>query len=733
MSVRDFPIVVLLPAFIASCNSSRAPTDSVDVAAPSASASASAAPIVESKPLKPSTREGSSVTRAPQDDVLFLADEDHRAIRIVPFPVNENSVVSTIELPGRPAQIVASRDRVFVTIREMPEGGGGVLFFQRDGKVGLKETARVTIAADAWGIALSPDESFIAVTSAWAARVSIVDLTKAKVRSVVEVAREPRGITILPDGKRAYVSHLVGAGITRIGDVDGPSPDVKKFDLPAAFYRGRENTGAALGYTVVSSPRGERLFFPRHAFGMAIGDWFGAAAIDVWLPGTDAPIVPPATTMSSSLPPRRNTLRVVNQTGRSWDEEFDYTSGLEAGANTFIQPRAAVYRSTERTLIVASEGTDKLVEFDALMQDPTYGLVNTYQITQHENKFYDVATTCGAPSGITLSANEQTAYVYCRSTDDLAVVRLKGRKVGGITAPPMTVRLVERKNTPEDESFQLGRALYFNATDGVTSGLLSCAGCHPDGRDDGHVWHETHFKSDSFQEDFVNFMSGVDSFDAIRDRATMSMGYGCSGPVAFEILDVTKDEYEWVNGMGFPRQTPMLAGRVAAPGPYGWHGESEDLTKRLVDGFGLHRWRLGEGTLDNRRARAGHLAKFVREGLVPPEATKRELNDEEKKGKAIFESEKAQCARCHVPATGFTDRVPIPVGEPPAIKGFAPEKNIAYKTPSLMYVRGTAPYFHDGRYESLLALVEKNPDTMGKTMHLTAEEKKALVAYLETL
>jgi cytochrome c peroxidase len=177
----------------------------------------------------------------------------------------------------------------------------------------------------------------------------------------------------------------------------------------------------------------------------------------------------------------------------------------------------------------------------------------------------------------------------------------------------------------------------------------------------------------------------------------------------------------------------MLAGRVNAPGPYGWHGESEDLVKRILDGFALHRWRLGEGTIESRRARAGHLAKFVREGLVPPDTVKRELTEEEKKGKSIFESEKAQCSRCHVPGTGFTDRVPIPVGEPPVQKGFAQEKNIAYKTPSLMFVRGTAPYFHDGRYESLLALVEKNPDTMGKTMHLSAEEKKALVAYLETL
>lgn len=722
MSFHATSLVAFGLPFIAACNSSRGPADSVDAAAPTTSASAATSTVGESKPLKPTSREGSAIVRAPRDDVLFVADEDHRAIHIVPFPFVENAKVTTISVPGRPAQIVASKDRVIVTIREMPEGGGGILLFQRKGKLGLEETARVPLAADAWGLALSPDESFVAVTSAWAAKVSIVDLATAKVRSVVGVEREPRGITILPDGKRMYVSHLVGAAITKISDVDGANPAVKKFDLPAAPYRGSNITGAALGYSLVSSPRGDRLFFPRHAFNASTGDWFGVAAIDVWLSGPETPLVPALR--------QKNLTAVINDQEA---ESVSPSSGLEANVNAFIQPRAAAYRASDRTILVASEGTDKLVEFDALVQDPTLGYLDTHDLSRRENKVYDIATSCGAPSGIALSANESTAYVYCRTTDDIVAVPLSRRGKNQETAPPIYVRLVESKTTPEDESFALGRALYYNARDNITSGLLACSGCHPDGRDDGHVWHEIHFKSETFSEDFVNFMSGMDSFDAIHERASLSGAYGCGGMIAFEAIDIALDEKENTAGMGFPRQTPMLAGRVSAPGPYGWHGESEDLAKRLVDGFGLHRWRLGEGTLENRRARAGHLVKFIREGLVPPETPKRELTEEERKGKTIFESDKAQCVRCHVPSSGFTDRVPIPVGQPPSLKGFAPEPNIAFKTPSLTYVRGTAPYFHDGRYESLQALVEKNQDTMGKTMHLSGDEKKALVAYLETL
>lgn len=711
--------------FLIACNSSRAPADSTgaSVASPVVSASGSAAPVVEAKPLKPTSREGSSITRAPKDDVLFVADEDHSAIHIVPFPIIEDTPVTTITMPGRPAQIVASKDRVYVTIREMPEGGGGVLLFQRDGKLGLKETARISVATDAWGIALSPDETFVGVTSAWAAKVSFVDLTTAKVRSVVDVGREPRGITILPDGKRAYVSHLVGRDITRMGDIDGASPIAKKFDLPPAPNHRGSNGNAALGYSVVSAPRGDRVFFPRHALGAESGDWFGASAIDVWLSHSDTPLAPPLRT-GPNLP------TVMNDMDPS---EVKTWKAMESSAISFVQPRAAVYRASKRTLLVASEGTDEILEFDAMLQDPSIGQVKTYRISQRLDKGYGVAKTCGAPSGIALSANEQWAYVYCRSTDDVVAVRLVAPNMPVMAAPPIVLRLVKPKDTPEDASFQLGRILYYNATDHVTSGGLACSGCHPDGRDDGHVWHETHFYSGSFNEDFVNFMAAMESLGAVHERGTMEGGYGCSGPFAFEVLDAEKDAEEAILGMGFPRQTPMLAGRVSAPGPYGWHAESEDLTKRLIGGFGLHRWRVADATAESRRERATHIAKFIREGLVPPESTKRELTEEEKKGKTIFESEKAQCSRCHVPATGFTDRVPIPVGDPPKLKGFAPEENKAYKTPSLLFVRGTAPYFHDGRYESLQALVEKNPDTMGKTMHLSAEEKKALVAYLETL
>ncbi len=131
--------------------------------------------------------------------------------------------------------------------------------------------------------------------------------------------------------------------------------------------------------------------------------------------------------------------------------------------------------------------------------------------------------------------------------------------------------------------------------------------------------------------------------------------------------------------------------------------------------------------------RVNALAPFLRRGLVPPPRPERELTPEERKGKEIFESSATRCAQCHVPATELTDRTAYSLGhvEPPA--GFEDEEDQRFKTPSLLFVGGTAPYFHDGRAPTLEALIARNGDRMGKTSQLDDTARAALVAYLRTL
>jgi len=125
--------------------------------------------------------------------------------------------------------------------------------------------------------------------------------------------------------------------------------------------------------------------------------------------------------------------------------------------------------------------------------------------------------------------------------------------------------------------------------------------------------------------------------------------------------------------------------------------------------------------------------EFLRHGLVPPPREDRALTVQEQQGRTVFESPRAACTRCHVPATGFTDRSSAPLRGFKTPRFFDEDPRRDYRVPSLLYVGGTPPYYHDGSAPTLEDLIDEDHDRMGHTSHLDADERKALVAYLRTL
>jgi cytochrome c peroxidase len=69
----------------------------------------------------------------------------------------------------------------------------------------------------------------------------------------------------------------------------------------------------------------------------------------------------------------------------------------------------------------------------------------------------------------------------------------------------------------------------------------------------------------------------------------------------------------------------------------------------------------------------------------------------------------------------------------PVRGGFDEEEEAGFKTPSLRFIGGRAPYFHDGRAPSLEWIINNNNDRMGSTNQLSGVDRAALVAYLKTL
>ena len=105
------------------------------------------------------------------------------------------------------------------------------------------------------------------MSSAWTHKLSAVDLQRNSVRWTVEVGREPRGLALQRDGRRAYLSHLTGAALTRVDDLGGSSPTVQRLELAASPLRAPAGKAlnASLGYALTLSPDEGLLFAPRHA------------------------------------------------------------------------------------------------------------------------------------------------------------------------------------------------------------------------------------------------------------------------------------------------------------------------------------------------------------------------------------------------------------------------------------------------------------------------------------
>lgn len=748
----------------------------------------------------PITLSGGAIAAGADDATLIVADEDHDALYVVPTSFDP-SAARVVALPGPPAQVVDAGDVVLVTVRTLPTDearearaavrgaaptpdamtreeipapppkgaasasaapsasavpsasasgpkasaaasagakpaaakgaaqpkpqrgtrprvfdpgvvrksqGGLLLVLRRDADQGLVERARLTLPPDAWGLALTPDAKRAVVTSAWTARVSVVDLADRDHPAIVatlETPRQPRGIAIANDGKSAWISHLVGSDLTRVDGLDSTSPSVAKVALPAGRSRtplGAE-TRAALGYSVLLAPDGKTLYAPRHALGAdGTGAWWGAPVVDTLDVASGEPLQP--THRAGSPTSFMNTEGSVFIAWADW-KASPGTAGAPSLALT--QPRAAIFRRSASTVIVAGEGSDRVAEIDARLPDPAMRHVRTFQLGADYDVFGDFPKKCGAPSGLALSRDDASLFVLCRSTFDLVRVDLDEGRVAA------RMHLAD-DGLPVDAAY--GRRLFYSARSGTLSGGMGCAGCHPEGLDDGYVWREGEIATNSagHQRRFL------------ASRALLKLR------AAFQPNNLEPGDVKL-----FARQTPIIAGRTRADGPYAWHGEDADLLARLDSGFQLHRgsWSFSGDVRETGQdvAKVDYLADFLRSGLLPPPTPAGELGEDAKKGQALFESDKIGCASCHLPQRELTDRKTHPLDVAPSRAGFEPERDHAFRTPSLTFLAGSAPYFHDGSAATLSELVDKNGTRMGNTSQLDADEKRQLVAYLESL
>ena len=208
-------------------------------------------------------------------------------------------------------------------------------------------------------------------------------------------------------------------------------------------------------------------------------------------------------------------------------------------------------------------------------------------------------------------------------------------------------------------------------------------------------------------------------FHAAGDERISADGRACASCHP----DGRDDSLTWATPEG-PRNTPMLAGRLTQTAPYGWNGESDEVKTHLAHTFS----RLQGRGLEQRELDG--LVSFITTMQVPTIRVPEVGPDADKiaRGKAVFESAEAQCATCHHPDGSWVDGQKHDVGTRASA-----DPNAQFDTPTLRFVGGTAPYFHDGRYRTLRDLLVGHDGKMGQTKQLTSTDMESLEAYMRTL
>jgi mono/diheme cytochrome c family protein len=203
-------------------------------------------------------------------------------------------------------------------------------------------------------------------------------------------------------------------------------------------------------------------------------------------------------------------------------------------------------------------------------------------------------------------------------------------------------------------------------------------------------------------------------FLAADDTRLTSGGLACGGCHP----DGADDGLVWFLQRG-PRQTPTLPGRLTPP--FNWNGTAWTMEENIAQTVR----RLGGTGIPMTDVDA--IAAYVTHGLPSPSRAPHAPTEMERHGQELFATVGA-CAPCHDPTRNYTD------GQPHELGGLGPdETERRFDTPSLRFAGATAPYFHDGRYATLEAVLRDPTHRMGHVEGLSGADVDALAAYLRTL
>ncbi|RKH64902.1 c-type cytochrome [Corallococcus aberystwythensis] len=643
-----------------------------------------------------------SVALSRDDSLLYVVDADNGILAVVDTARREK--VSEVRVGPRPERVtVGPDDTVYVTNR----GGRSVSVIRKGDAV---EAARVPVGVEPTGLTLSPDGHTLYVVnsatreSAAHGSLTAIDTGTLTARWELPLGEEPRGIALLEDGRKAAVSLFRQGDVVTVDLSDANRPRVMRGGTDLNSKANRPSSAGAVGIPVpfdeppgqssprsfrargmvdlLSAPDGRRLFAPvlwsrEDPLGGPVDGRDPNPGESMYGGGTPCGAVSGGGVVAAGLitfdtedEAPRPVVDDLDECKPPPEEKPDYPTSLIASPafTTPLQgPSAAVVDPTGAWLFLVNQESNNV----AIL--PSYRRSGS-DLASEGSPVRQLVDVGAGPNGIALTRDGRKAYVYNAFDHTVSTLVPNGQMesfiqeegerlvIAGDTLPPLAVA---------------GRRLFFSAVDErMTSPAVavSCASCHLEGREDGHVW---------------GFPDG-------------------------------------------PRQTPSLAGRMTtATAPFHWSGEFSGLGDFMN---ATVKDRMGGQELDADTV--AKLGAFIDAIPTPDNAFRGEpLTASQARGAALFTQ--AKCDTCHT-GTALTNNTNVDVGtfvRSGVLQDAAAVIRAGLNTPSLLGVGRTAPYLHDGSAPSLKArlLNGRESNQHGMTAGLSDADVDDLVAYLETL
>lgn len=623
------------------------------------------------------SRDGSTIITAKLGDrrIAIVSDEEGERVRAIDLPTVSAPLADTpdvlsADMTSAPgAMVMDGRGRIFVALPR--ESAVSVLELAHGKNAALHETARIATEAEPVALSLTKDDASLVVVSNWGHALEAFRTSTMERDFSLDLARGPRALTLSANDSHAVVGHDVGGVLSVV--------DLRTRELAApGMWEGVELPGSRRLSRVVADRRDRT-----HVEAPPPRDFERSPFLQERVARIGDRFYVPAIVATTGDP---NDLRAQYYGSRNVLERFDVGTYALGGDRGGVIP-VGTLTSTDRPAagvgargcllpraVVADEAGEWLY---VACEGP--GQVFKIDVSDKSRCHADGAwgmpfVVADNPTGLALVDDERTVLVWSQAAATVTVIPYDG---GIATASHWT---------PANTS--MARRAW-------------------------RQWeHELVRKPRD--ERAEKLARGRELFHATNDHHVSSTGVACASCH----IGGRDDALVWPTPRG-PRQTPMLAGRLVGTGPYGWTGEHATLPEYLAQTF----TRLGGAGYKGDDLDA--LVAYVESIPTPVFAAKDSAAIA--RGQAIFASPEARCNGCHSGAR-FIDQ------DRHDVKSSAPaDQQGMFDTPSLLFVGGTAPYFHDGRYSTLLDVIEKNDDAMGHTSHLTPEQRHDLVAYLRSL